>query len=255
MKVISIANVKGGVGKSTVSATLATGLNLRGYKVLMIDSDPQSNFTMSFLAEQEDDILSLYHVYSAGESIDKVKISVREGLDIVPGDFALCNADMQFLKAGRLKMLQKALKNMKAEYDFVIIDTSPYLGVLSLNAILASTHIVVPMHVNSFSLKGTRILKQVLDDVADEIEKEIPVAGILITKYNKRTNVSKLLEKSVNDVAELLGTTVFQSRIRQAVAVNECQIVKESLFEYAPRATVTEDYKQFIDELLERIGG
>lgn len=255
MKVISVANVKGGVGKSTVSGTLASGLNLRGYKVLMIDGDPQTNLTMSFLAEQADDIPSLYHVYSDGESIDKVKIQVREGLDIVPGDFALCNADMQFLKAGRLKMLQKALKNMKTEYDFVIIDTSPYLGVLSLNAFLASTHIVVPMLVDSFSLKGARILKQVLDDVADEIEEQIPVAGVLITKYNKQTKVSKLLEKSVNDAAELLGTTVFQSRIRQAVAVSECQIARESLLEYAPKAPITKDYSQFIDELLERIGG
>lgn len=255
MKVICTANIKGGVGKSTVSATLATGLNLRGNKVLMVDGDPQSNLSMSFLAEQADDIPSLYNVYSEGESIDKVKISVREGLDIVPGDFALCNADMQFLKAGRLKMLQKALKNMKTEYDFVVIDTSPYLGVLSLNSLLVSDFIIVPMHVDSFSLKGARILKQVLDDVSDEIEKQIPVAGILITKYNKRTNVSKLLEKSVNDAAELLGTTVFQSRIRQAVAVNESQIARESLFEYAPKASVTEDYRQFIDELLERIGG
>lgn len=111
------------------------------------------------------------------------------------------------------------------------------------------------MLVDSFSLKGIRILKQVLDDVSDEIEKQIPVAGILITKYNKRTNVSKLLEKSVNDAAKLLGTTVFQNRIRQAVAVNESQIARKSLFEYAPKATVTEDYRRFIDEFLERIGG
>lgn len=255
MKVISIANVKGGVGKSTVSGTLAAGLCLKGYKVLMIDSDPQTNLTMSFLKEQADDIPSLYHVYSEGESIDKVKISVREGLDIVPGDFALCNADMQFLKAGRLKILQKSLKNMKSEYDFVIIDTSPYLGVLSLNAFLASTHIIVPMLADSFSLKGARLLKQVLDDVSDETERQIPVAGVLITKYNRQTKVSRLLEKSVNDAAELLGTVVFQSRIRQAVVINECQIAKESPFEYAPKAPVTDDYKKFINELLERIGG
>ncbi len=255
MKVISLANVKGGVGKSTASGVLASGLNLRGYKVLMVDNDPQTNLSMSFLAEQADDIPSLYHVYSEGMSVDRVKIPVREGLDIIPGDFGLCNADMQFLKAGRLKILQKALKKMEAEYDFVIIDCSPHLGVLSLNAFLASDYIVVPMQVDSFSLKGSRILKQVLDDVADEIEKEIPVAGVLITKYSNRTNVSRLLEKSVNDAAELLGTTVFQSRIRQAIKINECQIAKTDLFEYAPKASVTEDYRKFIDELLERIGG
>lgn len=255
MKVISIANIKGGVGKSTVSATLAAGLCLKGYQVLMIDSDPQSNLTMSFLAEQADEIPSLYHVYSDGRAIDEVRISVREGLDLVAGDLGLCNADMLFVKVGRIKMLQKALRNLKGDYDFVIIDCPPNLGVLSLNAFIASTHIIVPMHVDSFSLKGARILKQVLDDVSDELESQIPVAGVLISKYNSRTKVSKLLEKSVNDAAELLGTTVFQSRIRQAVAVNECQIARSSLFEYAPKATVTEDYRRFIDEFLERIGG
>lgn len=255
MKVISIANIKGGVGKSTVSATLAAGLCLKGYKVLMIDSDPQSNLTMSFLAEQADEIPSLYHVYSDGRAIDEVRISVREGLDLAVGDLGLSNADMLYVKVGRIKMLQKALRNLKGDYDFVIIDCPPNLGVLSLNAFIASTHIIVPMHVDSFSLKGARILKQVLDDVSDELESQIPVAGVLISKYNSRTKVSKLLEKSVNDAAELLGTTVFQSRIRQAVAVNECQIARSSLFEYAPKATVTEDYRRFIDEFLERIGG
>lgn len=255
MNIIAFCNIKGGVGKSTGSATLASGLNMRGYKVLMIDSDPQINLTMSFLTEQADDTPSLYHVYSDGRSIDEVRIPVREGLDLVAGDLGLCNADMQFVKVGRIKMLQKALRNLRDDYDFVVIDCPPNLGVLSLNAFIASTHIVVPMHVDSFSLKGVRILKQVLDDVADEIEKEIPVAGVLITKYNRQTRVSKLLENSVNDAAKLLGTTVFQSRIRQAVAVNECQIARESLFEYAPKAAVTEDYRRFIDEFLERIGG
>ena len=255
MRVISVANVKGGVGKSTVSGTLAAGLCLKGYKVLMIDSDPQTNLTMSFLKEQADDIPSLYNVYSDGTSLDKAKISIGEGIELIPGNFELCNADMQFLKAGRLKILQKALKNMKSEYDFVIIDTSPYLGVLSLNAFLASTHIIVPMLADSFSLKGARLLKQVLNDVSDETEKQIPVAGVLITKYNRQTKVSRLLEKSVNDAAELLGTAVFQSRIRQAVVINECQIAKESLFEYAPKAPVTDDYRKFINEFLERIGG
>lgn len=255
MKIISVANVKGGVGKTTVAGTLAAGLCLKGYKVLMIDSDPQTNLTMSFLKEQADDIPSLYNVYSDGTSLDKAKISIGEGIELIPGNFELCNADMQFLKAGRLKILQKALKNMKSEYDFVIIDTSPYLGVLSLNAFLASTHIIVPMLADSFSLKGARLLKQVLNDVSDETEKQIPVAGVLITKYNRQTKVSRLLEKSVNDAAELLGTAVFQSRIRQAVVINEYQIAKESLFEYAPKAPVTDDYRKFINEFLERIGG
>lgn len=255
MEVISISNIKGGVGKSSTADILSAGLTDKGYKVLMIDSDPQTNLTMCFLPEQAEDAPSLYHVYAEGKSIDEVKVRIKEGLDLVIGDFSLCNADMQFLKAGRLKMLEKALKNLEEEYDFIIIDTPPNLGVLSLNAFIASGYVIVPMAADSFSLKGVRLLKQALDDVADETGQKIPVAGILLTKYNGRTNVSKLLEKSLHSAAELLDTKVFCSRIRQAVVVQESQIAKEDLFSYAPKAAVTEDYMKFIDEFLERIRG
>ena len=254
MKIVSISNIKGGVGKTTTAAVLAAGLAEKGYRVLLIDSDPQTNLTMCFLQEQTDELSSLYDIYGDGESIDDVKVPVRDNLDLIIGDFELCNVDIQFTKAGRLKMLKKAIKSIDGEYDFVIIDTPPNLGVLSLNAFIASDYMVVPMSVDSFSLKGVRLLKETLDDVADETEKELPVAGILLTKYNSRTNVSKLLEKSLNSAAGLLGTKVFGNRIRQAVVVQEGQIAKEDLFSYSPNAKVAEDYKGFIDEFLERTG-
>lgn len=253
MHVISVANIKGGVGKTSLCAILA-GLAERGYKVLLIDSDPQTNLTMCFLQEQPNEMPSLYHVYSAGRSIDYVKISVKDGIDLVPGDFSLCNADMQFLKAGRLKMLQKAIRSIDSEYDFVIIDTPPNMGILSLNAFIASDYVIVPMAADSFSLKGVQLLKQTLDDVSEEIGKNLPVASILLTRYNYRTNVSKLLEKTINSAAGLLDTTVFRNRIRQAVVIQESQIAKTDLFSYAPNAPVTEDYRGFINEFLERIG-
>ncbi len=255
MKTVSISNIKGGVGKTTTAAVLAVGLAEKGYKVLLVDSDPQTNLTMCFLQEQTDELLSLYDIYGDGESIDDVKVPVRDNLDLIIGDFELCNADLQFAKAGRLKMLKKAIKSINTEYDFVIIDTPPNLGVLSLNAFIASDYMVVPMSADSFSLKGVRLLKETLDDVADETEKELPVAGILLTRYNSRTNVSKLLEKSLNSAATLLDTELFKSRIRQAVVLQESQIAKEDLFSYSPNAKVAEDYKGFIDELLERVGG
>lgn len=253
MKVISVANVKGGVGKTTTASVLAAGLTNKGYKVLMIDSDPQTNLTICFLPEPQDEAPSLYHVYADGKTLDEVKTAIKLNLDIVIGDFELCNADMQFIKAGRLKMLRKAFKDLKSNYDFVIIDTPPNLGILSLNAFLVSDYIVVPMAADSFSLKGVRLLKQTLDEVAEETEKEIKVVGLLLTKYTDRTNVSKLLEKSVNSAGELLNTTVFNSRIRQATVLQESQIAKIDLLEYAPKAQVTADYLAFVDELLERI--
>lgn len=253
MKVISVSNVKGGVGKTTTAAVLAAGLTTKGYNVLMIDSDPQTNLTMCFIPEPPDDTPSLYHVYADGKTLDEVKTTIKMNLDLVVGDFELCNADMQFLKAGRLKMLRKAFKELKGNYDFVVIDTPPNLGILSLNAFLVSDYVVVPMAADSFSLKGVRLLKQTLDEVEEETEKDISVVGLLLTKYTDRTNVSKLLEKSVNSAAELLKTKVFESRIRQATVLQESQIAKIDLLEYAPKAPVTADYQAFIDELLSRI--
>lgn len=255
MKIISISNIKGGVGKTTTASVLAMGLVERGYRVLLIDSDPQTNLTMCFLQEQAEDKPSLYHVYSNGEAIDDVKVAVKDNLDLIVGDFELCSADIQFTKAGRLKMLKKAIRDINGKYDFVIIDTPPNLGVLSLNAFLASDYVIVPMSADSFSLKGVRLLKETLDDVEDETEEELPVAGILLTRYNSRTNVSKLLEKSLNSAARLLDTELFKNRIRQAVVLQESQVAKEDLFSYVPNAKVSEDYKGFIDEFLERVGG
>lgn len=254
MKLISVSNIKGGVGKTTTAAVMSVGLATRGYKVLMIDSDPQTNLTMCFIPEPPDATPSLYHVYAEGKTLDEVKTTLKQNLDLVIGDFELCNADMQFLKAGRLKMLRKAFRDLKTNYDFVVIDTPPNLGILSLNAFLVSDYILVPMAADSFSLKGVRLLKQTLDEVEEETEKELSVVGLLLTKYTNRTNVSRLLEKSVNSAANLLNTKVFESRIRQATIVQESQIAKIDLLTYAPKAPVTTDYQAFIDELLNRIG-
>lgn len=252
-KIISISNVKGGVGKTTTAAILASGLNARGNKVLMIDSDPQTNLTMCFIPEPPDDTPSLYHVYTGDKTLDEVKNSIKLNLDLVIGDFELCNADIQFIKTGRLKLLHKALKKLESEYDYIIIDTPPNLGILSLNAFLVSDYVIVPMAADSFSLKGVRLLKQTLDEVEEETESPIKVLGLLLTKYTDRTNVAKLLEDSVNAAAKMLHTKVFDSRIRQAIILQESQIAKMNLLEYAPKAQVTSDYIKFIDEVLERI--
>ena len=254
MKAISISNIKGGVAKTTTAATLAAGLNKRGYRVLMIDSDPQMNLTMCFLPEPEEGTPSLYTLYDKGVGIDELKVNIKDGLDLLIGDFELCSADMEFFKkAGSLKLLKKAVANMQEEYDYIILDTPPNLGFLSLNAFMISDCIVTPMAADSFSLRAIRLLKRTLAEVADEAEKEIPVAGVLLTKHTDRTNISKLLADNIDKAAELLNTTVFKSKIRQATVMLESQLVKMDIFEYAPKSPVAADYNAFIDELLERI--
>ena len=252
--IISVSNIKGGVCKTTTASTLAAGLNRRGNSVLMIDSDPQTNLTMCVTQEPGDDTPTLYTLYSAGASVPEIRIPVHNGLDLVPGDFNLCSADMEFLgRVGSLRMLSKALKCVSAEYDYIIIDTPPNLGFLSLNAFMASDYIITPMSADSFSLKAIRLLRQTLDEVSEEAGRDIPVAGILLTKFSGRTNLAKVLEDSIAQAAALLNTSVFESRIRQAVVVPESQVAKMDLFEYAPKASVTQDYDAFIEELLGRI--
>lgn len=256
MVTLSISNIKGGVAKTTTAATIAAGLHKKGKRVLMIDSDPQTNLSMCFTEEPQDGDPSLYSIYSAGAKIDDIKIEVKPGLDLVVGDFSLCSADMEFLgKVGSLKLLGKAIKESNGNYDYVIIDTPPNLGFLSLNSFMTSDYIVTPMAADSFSLKAIRLLKKTIDDVAEDVGKDIPVAGILLTRYTDRTNVAKILEENVNAAAKLLNTSVFESRVRQATVVQESQLVKMDLFEYAPKAPVTKDYEAFINELLKRIEG
>ena len=163
---------------------------------------------------------------------------------------------MEFFKrAGSLKILSRILKKESGNYDYVIIDTPPNLGFLSLNSFMASDFIVTPLAADSFSLKAIRLLKNTLDEVREESDRQIPVAGMLLTKYSHRTNVSKLLEKSIEEASKLLDTSLFKTRIRQATVVQESQIAKLNLFEDAPKAPVTKDYDEFIAEFLERIEG
>ena len=254
MITLSISNIKGGVAKTTTAATLAAGLHKRGFRILLIDSDPQTNLTMCFFNEPEEGEPSLYNVYSMGAKIDDIKVEVKPGLDLVVGDFSLCSADMEFLgKVGSLKFLKRAIREISVSYDYVIIDTPPNLGFLALSAFMASDYIITPMSADSFSLKAIRLLKKTLDEVIEDAGQDIPVAGILLTKYTDRTNISKILESNVQASAELLKTRVFKNRIRQATVVQESQLVKMDLFEYAPKAPVTKDYDAFISELLEII--
>lgn len=254
MITLSISNIKGGVAKTTTAATLAAGLHKRGSRVLLIDSDPQTNLTMCFFNEPEEGEPSLYNIYSMGAKIDDIKVEIKPGLDLVVGDFSLCSADMEFLgKVGSLKFLKRAIREISVSYDYVIIDTPPNLGFLALNSFMASDYIITPMSADSFSLKAIRLLKKTLDEVIEDAGQDIPVAGILLTKYTDRTNISKILESNVQASAELLKTRVFKNRIRQATVVQESQLVKMDLFEYAPKAPVTKDYDSFISELLEII--
>lgn len=252
MKVISVSNIKGGVGKTSVTSTLAAGLAKKGYKVLMVDSDPQTNLSMCFLEELGEDDLSLNEIYEKRRTLTEVRVNIAENLDLIPGSFNLCRADMKFLGIDRASILKKAINALKDNYDYIVIDTPPNLGILSINAFVVSDYVVVPMAADTFSLKGVKLLREALDSVREETSKNIRVVGLLLTRYNGRTNLSKNLEETIQQASEQLETSVFEARIRQATAVAEAQLAKKDIFSFAGRTPVAEDYRQFVDEFLER---
>lgn len=255
MKVITVSNIKGGVCKTTTAATLASGLNKRGKRVLAIDSDPQMNLTMCFMQEPEEGTPSLYHIYKDNKSIDDIKYEVRPGFDLVIGDIDLFAADIEFLgKVGGFRMLTKVLKKVENDYDYVVIDVPTTLGFLTLNAYMATDHIVLPMASEAFSLRAVRLMKKTLRSVEDEAERNIPVAGTLLTRHGDRLKLTKLLKESIIKASEALDTTPFTSKIGQSIALPESQLVKMDIFDYAPKSPVAKEYDDFITELLERIG-
>lgn len=252
MKVITLANQKGGCGKTTTSHTLATGLRNRGYDVLAIDCDPQCNFSTVCGLKPSKGQPTLYDVFSQQASIQEAKITTPAGLDVVQGDLMLCEADRRFVKVGSEFMLREAL-GKAPEYDFAVIDTAPSLGILTVNALVAADYLVIPMTPDYFSFQGLEQLKDNIESVKKYCNRNLKVSGLLLTRCD-RTGLTKMMKEDIATAAESMGTKVFQSTIRQGVAIRESQFLQSDIFRESPRANVTVEYGSFIDEFLESEG-
>ena len=250
MRILSLANQKGGVAKSTTAAILASGLNHRGYKVLVIDLDPQGNITASSGIDLLSITKSIYNVFNGSTQIEKIIQSSRIGYDLATGGLRLASADMEFTQTGREYMLREALDAVRSDYDFCIIDTPPTLGILTVNALTASDGVIVPVTADFYSLQGLAQLNQLIEKVKRYSNHDLKIEGLLITRHDDRTNLSKALRENIEKAAETLGTKVFSKPIRNSVAVRESQVMQSDLFTEAPKANATQDYNEFIDELL-----
>lgn len=249
MKTITLSNQKGGVGKTTTAGALASGLHNRGYKVLAVDLDPQTNLSFSSGADILNIGTTLYDVFKESAELHDT-IQHTDSYDIVVGGLSLAGADMDFTQTGREYMLREALDSVKGEYDFCIIDTPPTLGILTVNALTASDSVIVPLTADAYSIQGLSQLKLLIDRVRKYSNKDLAIAGLLITRHDDRTNVSKALLDQITQIASRLETKVFDRPIRNSVAVREAQVMRSDLFSEAPKANATKDYTAFIDELL-----
>ncbi len=249
-KIIAITNQKGGVGKTTTSSALAGGLKLLGYKVLAIDLDPQGNLSFSVGAETEESP-TIYDVFKGLVSFQDA-IQETKTCDILPSNILLSGAELEFNRPGREHILKEAMGDIAQEYDYIIIDTPPALSILTVNAYTVATSIIIPMVPEILSLQGISQLKETIDTVRKYYNNNLTIDGILLTKYNNRTNLTRDVEDLAKVVARQLNTIVFKAKIRTSVAVAEAPAHCESVMTYAPRATASRDYSVLINELLKR---
>jgi chromosome partitioning protein len=246
-RTLAIINQKGGVGKSTTAEALAAGLILKGYSVLSIDLDAQSN--MTYTAGARTDGATALGVLT-GEIPARDAIQHTESGDIIPASKALAGADAFIAETGKEYRLREALEPIRGEYDFIIVDTPPALGILTINALTACDSVIIPAQADIYSLQGVEQLAETIKPVKKYTNPTLTIEGILLTRYSPRSVLSREVAELAEQLAAKLGTRLFKTTIREAIAVKEAQISQRSLFSYAPKAKVTEDYSRFIAEIL-----
>lgn len=248
--IITLTNQKGGVGKTTSASSLISGLALQNYKVLGVDLDPQGNLGFSLGIDVENST-TVYEVLK-GNVIIQDAICKTEFGDILPSNILLSSAELEFNRSGREFLLKEQLDQIKDDYDFIIIDTPPALNILTVNAYVCSDFLIIPMIPDILSLLGVSQLKETVLTVKKFYNEHLQVMGLLLTKYNKRTNLAKEVEELANEIANQLDTTIFETKIRAGVAVAEAPAHGESVLLYAPSSKPTLDYINFIEEVLIR---
>ena len=247
MKTITVTNQKGGTGKTTTAIQLAAGLSLKGYKTLSIDLDAQGNLT--YTAGAKTDGATALGVLT-GEVKAENAIQHTPSGDIIAANKALAGADAFIADTGKEYRLKEALESLQAAYDYIIIDTPPALGILTINALTACNSVIIPAQADIYSLQGIEQLAETMKPVKKYCNPALTIEGILLTRYSPRSILSREVAELAEQLAAKLGTRLFKTTIREAIAVKEAQISQQTLYSYAPKAKVTEDYTSFIQELI-----
>lgn len=247
MKTISIMNHKGGTGKTTSSINIGAGLAKKGLKVLLLDIDSQANLTEGL--GKGDPELSVYD--SIRENKKLPILNVSENLDLVPSSIDLLGAEMEIVsKIGREQILHKLLKPIRSEYDYIIIDCPPSVGLLTVNAMVASDTILLPLQGEYFAYKGVDRLLGIVNEVRDNLNDKLEIGGVFITQINPNRILTKTI---VEKLTEDLQDKVFDTKIRINVALAEAQLQGQTIFDYAPDSNGAKDYEMLVEEILNRL--
>jgi len=250
--VIAIANQKGGVGKTTTAINLAAAIAKKRKRTLLIDLDPQSNSTLTFFSPEDFhhsvyDVLADHHL-SLTEVVKPTRCS---NLSVVPSKITLAKLEAslvgQFDAPFRLK---DALAAIRKDFDLILIDTPPTLGIMTVNALVAATHLLIPIQASYYALEGTDDLLETLERIRARPNPELQLLGVLITLYDKRTNLARDITKRVGQV---FGDRVFKTMIGKNVRLEESPAYKETIFTFAPDSSGAAEYDRLAREVLKRV--
>jgi chromosome partitioning protein len=251
--IVAIANQKGGVGKTTTAINLAAALAAKGLKTLLVDLDPQANSSMTFI-EIHDLERTVYDVLAepGAEVKDVIQpVDGTENLFVAPSTIALAKIEAKLLgELDSYYRLKDAIKNIRNKYDYIVIDTPPTLGIITVNALVAATHVLIPIQSSYFALEGTDDLLETIDKVKMRANPRLQILGALLTLYDKRTLLSKDVRKQVKKV---FGEKLFATAISKSVRLEESPAHRESIFSFAPRSSGAFEYYKLSEKVLSRV--
>ncbi|NIM90580.1 MAG: AAA family ATPase [Candidatus Aminicenantes bacterium] len=250
--IIAIANQKGGVGKTTTALNISSAFAILGNSALLIDTDPQAHSTISSVHDLSQSEKSLYDVLIDNNvKIEDIIIqSTVPGLDIAISKIAMAKLEPALLGQidGHFR-LKDNIENIKKKYDYIIIDTPPTLGLITLNALVASTHILIPIQSSYLCLEGTDDLLETIEKVRRIANPKLQIIGVLVTLHDRRTNISK---DAVERIRKVFGRKIFKTMVTKSVKLEESPAYKESIFTYSPRSTGALQYKKLVEEIIRR---